>query len=88
MEGERAYFVSASLFRLSKLWPVSAPLSLAFIKPRDCRVGKTGSRSYYQSATCPSCGCGVCDEKSRMTYCCPRHVCGPPILSIQLILRL
>jgi len=29
------YFVRASLFRLSKLCPVSAPLSLFFIIPRD-----------------------------------------------------
>jgi len=28
------------------LCPVSAPLSLAFIMPRDCRVGKTASRSW------------------------------------------
>lgn len=35
----------ASLFLFNKLWPVSAPLSLAFISPRDCRVGKTASRS-------------------------------------------
>ncbi len=39
------HLVRASLFLFSKLWPVSAPLSLAFINPKDCRVGKTGSRS-------------------------------------------
>ena len=39
-------FVNASLFRFSKLWPVSAPFSLFFIAPRDCRVGNTASLSY------------------------------------------
>lgn len=47
--GQEPYLVRASLFLFNKLWPVSAPLSLAFISPRDCRVGKTASRSYEDS---------------------------------------
>lgn len=43
--GQQTYLVRASLFLFNKLWPVSAPLSFAFISPRDCRVGKTASRS-------------------------------------------
>jgi hypothetical protein len=39
------YLVRASLFLLSRLCPVSAPLSLAFMMPKDCRVGNTASRS-------------------------------------------
>lgn len=41
-----AYFVKASLLRFNKLWPVSAPLSFAFINPSDCLVGKTASLSW------------------------------------------
>lgn len=43
------YFVNASLFRFNKLWPTSAPFSLAFINPSDWRVGNTGSRPYIYS---------------------------------------
>jgi hypothetical protein len=50
----RTYFVRASLFFLSKLWPVSAPLSFAFMIPSDCRVGKTASRSYQQTSAIQS----------------------------------
>jgi hypothetical protein len=42
------YFVKASLFLFSKLWPVSAPFSLLFINPSDWRVGKTASRPYLE----------------------------------------
>ena len=40
---ETTYLVSASLFLLSRSWPVCAPLSFAFIMPSDCLVGKTAS---------------------------------------------
>lgn len=45
--------VRASLLRFSRLWPVSAPLSFAFIRPSDCRVGKTASRSYTVGGKLP-----------------------------------
>jgi hypothetical protein len=41
-----AYLVKASLFRLSKSWPVWAPLSLLFIRLSDWRVAKTASRAW------------------------------------------
>lgn len=44
------YFVNASLFLFNKLCPVSAPFSLAFIRPNDCRVGNTASRSWHTHA--------------------------------------
>lgn len=42
---EATDFVRASLLRLSKLCPVSAPFSFDFINAKDWRVGKTASRS-------------------------------------------
>jgi hypothetical protein len=42
-----AYLVKASLFRLSRSWPVWAPLSLLFIRLSDWRVAKTASRAWW-----------------------------------------
>jgi hypothetical protein len=44
----KPYLVNASLLRFSKSCPIWAPFSLLFIKPSDCRVGKTASRACVQ----------------------------------------